>query len=98
LPDALWKGSIRPRLRKNFRASLFRSLLRGLRAFRVDKIAKNLALLGRLQNFAEFLHGLDPKRKLPSAQGLTARDTKAEVPFSATVVATSNRLRDCAEK
>jgi hypothetical protein len=32
--------------------------LRGLRAFRVEKIAKNLALLDRLQNFAEFLHGL----------------------------------------
>src|ERR1700735_5604900 len=49
------------RLCKNFRAfrtSLFRSLLRGLRAFRVEKIAKNLALLDRLQNFAEFLHGL----------------------------------------
>jgi hypothetical protein len=43
-----------------FRTSLFRSLLRGLRAFRVEKIAKNLALLDRLQNFAEFLHGLDP--------------------------------------
>jgi hypothetical protein len=40
-----------------FRTSLFRSLLRGLRAFRVEKIAKNLALLDRLQNFAEFLHG-----------------------------------------
>ena len=33
---------------------------RGLRAFRVEKIEKNLALLDRLQNFAEFLHGLDP--------------------------------------
>jgi hypothetical protein len=43
-----------------FRTSLFRSLLRGLRAFRVEKIAKNLALLDRL-NFAEFLHGLDPE-------------------------------------
>ena len=45
-----------------FRTSLFRSLLRGLRAFRVEKIAKNLALLDRLQNFVEFLHGLDVKR------------------------------------
>jgi hypothetical protein len=33
---------------------LFRSLLRGLKAFRVEKIAKNFALLDRLQNFAEF--------------------------------------------
>jgi hypothetical protein len=81
-----------------FHTSLFRSLLRGLRAFRVEKIAKNLALLDRLQNVAEFLHGLDPKRKLPSAQGLTALGPKAEVPFSATVVAIANRLRDWAEK
>ena len=29
-----------------------------VRAFRVEKIAKSLALLDRLQNFAEFLHGL----------------------------------------
>src|SRR5580704_9753025 len=49
-----------------FHTSLFRSLLRGLRAFRVEKIARNLALLDRLQNVAEFLHGLgrDPKSKL----------------------------------
>jgi hypothetical protein len=40
----------------------------------------------------------DPKRKLPSAQGLTALGPKAEVPFSATVVAIANRLRDWAEK
>jgi hypothetical protein len=45
-----------------FHTSLFRSLLRGLRAFRVEKIEKNLALLDRLQNFAEFLHGLDRGR------------------------------------
>ncbi len=44
-----------------FHTSLFRSLLRGLRAFSVEKIAKSLALLDRLQNFAEFLHGLDPE-------------------------------------
>jgi hypothetical protein len=43
-----------------FHTSLFRSLLRGLEAFRVEKIAKNFALLDRLQNFAEFPHGLDP--------------------------------------
>jgi hypothetical protein len=35
--------------------------LRGLKAFRVKKIAKNFALLDRLQNLAEFPHGLDPK-------------------------------------
>jgi hypothetical protein len=45
-----------------FHTSLFRSLLRGLRAFRVEKIAKNLALLDRLQNVAEFLHGLGRNR------------------------------------
>jgi hypothetical protein len=43
-----------------FHTSLFRSLLGGLRAFRVEKIAKNLALLDRLQNVVEFLHGLAP--------------------------------------
>jgi hypothetical protein len=41
-------------------ANLFRSLLRGLKAFRVEKIAKNFALLDRWQNFAEFPHSLDP--------------------------------------
>ena len=39
---------------------LFRSLLRGLKAFRIEKIAKNFALLDRLQNFAEFSHSLRP--------------------------------------
>ena len=48
-----------------FHTSLFRSLLRGLRAFRVEKIAKNLALLDRLQNVAEFLHGLGPIAAVP---------------------------------
>jgi hypothetical protein len=43
-----------------FHTSLFRSFLGGLRAFRVEKIEKNLALLDRVENFAEFLHGLDP--------------------------------------
>jgi hypothetical protein len=38
--------------------------LRGLKAFRVEKIAKNFALLDRLQIFAEFLHGLDPEGDL----------------------------------
>jgi hypothetical protein len=37
---------------------LFRSLLRGLKAFRVEKIAKNFALHDHLQNFAEFPHSL----------------------------------------
>jgi hypothetical protein len=41
-----------------FHTSLFRSLLRGLRAFRIGKIAKNLAPLDPLQNFAEFSHSL----------------------------------------
>jgi hypothetical protein len=56
--DALGRGCVKTSAR--FHTSLFRSLLRGLRAFRVEKIEKNLALLDRLQNFAEFLHGLDP--------------------------------------
>ena len=56
------RGCVKTSVR--FHTSLFRSLLRGLRAFRVEKIAKNLALLDRLQNVAEFLHGLDPKRKV----------------------------------
>ena len=47
-----------------FHTSLFRSLLRGIRAFRAEKIAKSLALLDRLQNFAEFLHGLGGKPSL----------------------------------
>jgi hypothetical protein len=55
-----------------FHTSLFRSLLRGLRAFRVEKLAKNLALLDRLQNVAEFLHGLDPKRSF------AARSTRSD--------------------
>jgi transposase len=52
----LGRGCVKTSAR--FHTSLFRSLLRGLRAFRVEKIEKNLALLDRLQNFAEFLHGL----------------------------------------
>jgi hypothetical protein len=32
--------------------------LRGLKAFRIEKIAKNFALLDPLQIFTEFLHGL----------------------------------------
>ena len=42
-----------------FRTDLFRSLLRGLKALRIERIAKNFALLDPLQIFAEFLHGLD---------------------------------------
>src|SRR6516165_9929938 len=45
-----------------FHTSLFRSLLRGLRASRVEKIAKNFALVDRLQILAEFSHSLRPKR------------------------------------
>jgi hypothetical protein len=41
-----------------FRTDLFRSLLRGLKALRIERIAKNFALLDPLQIFAEFLHGL----------------------------------------
>jgi hypothetical protein len=48
-----------------FHTSLFRSLLRGLRAFRVEKIAKNLALLDRLKIFAEFYAAsIDPAQSL----------------------------------
>jgi hypothetical protein len=66
IPVLAGNGSTRPSCVKTsarFHTSLFRSLLRGLifRAFRVEKIEKNLALLDRLQNFAEFLHGLDPE-------------------------------------
>jgi hypothetical protein len=67
LPPRACNVRFTSRLCKNFRAfhtSLFRSLLRGLRAFRVEKIAKNLALLDRLQNVAKLLHGLDPTRTL----------------------------------
>ena len=52
-----------------FRTDLFRSLLRGLKALRIEKIAKNFALLDPLQIFAEFLHGLDPKRAFPFGPG-----------------------------
>jgi len=55
--------------------------LRGLRAFRVEKIAKNLALLDRLQNVAEFLHGLgriDPFGKF-STNGRFLRITVLEI-------------------
>ena len=55
-----------------FRTSLFRSLLRGLRAFRVEKIAKNLALLDRLQNVAEFLHGLGRKRPVAERKAIVS--------------------------
>jgi hypothetical protein len=62
-----------------FHTSLFRSLLRGLRAFRVEKIAKNLALLDRLQNVAEFLHGLDPKRKFQVYERICGVRRKADL-------------------
>ena len=60
-PTALRKSRIdrgRVKTSARFHTSLFRSLLRGLKAFRVEKIAKNFALLDRSQNFAEFPHGL----------------------------------------
>jgi hypothetical protein len=68
--SAVRRGCVKTSAR--FHTSLFRSLLRGLIAFRVEKIAKNLALLDRLQNVAEFLHGLirrrfDGPRKLARA-------------------------------
>jgi hypothetical protein len=52
------KGGGRVKTSARFHTSLFRSLLRGFKAFRVEKIAKNFALLDRLQNFAEFPHSL----------------------------------------
>jgi hypothetical protein len=48
-----------------FRTDLFRSFLRGLKAFRIEKIAKNFALPDPLQIFAEFSHGLDPLPSFP---------------------------------
>src|SRR6516225_7624200 len=42
----------------SFQADPFRSLFRALRLFRSEKITKNFALRGRLQNFAEFSHSL----------------------------------------
>ena len=41
-----------------FDMDLFCSLFRALRPLGSEKIAKNFALLDRLQNFAEFPHGL----------------------------------------
>ena len=57
-----------------FHTDLFRSLLRGFKAFRIEKIAKKLALLDRLQNFAEFSHGLDPQRKFVASRRMTGID------------------------
>jgi hypothetical protein len=45
-----------------FHTNLFRSLFRDLRALRIGKIAKNFALLDRLQNFVEFSHRLGRDR------------------------------------
>ena len=59
-----------------FRTDLFRSLLRGLKAFRIEKIAKKFALLDPLQIFAEFSHGLDPER--PFAAGPMNRRSAPE--------------------
>jgi hypothetical protein len=52
-----------------FHTNLFRSLFRGLRAFRIRKIAKNFAPLDRLRNFAEFSHGLGGERAYKSRPG-----------------------------
>ena len=56
-----------------FHTDLFRSLLRGLKALRNQKIAKNFARLDPLQILAEFLHGLDPKRAFPFGPGTKLR-------------------------
>jgi hypothetical protein len=67
---ALGAGCVKTPTR--FHTNLFRSLFRGFRALRIGKIAKNLALLDRLQNFAEFPHGLGgdlPSRINPSTTG-----------------------------
>jgi hypothetical protein len=50
--------------------------LRGFRAFRVEKIAKNLALPDRLQNVAEFLHGLGPFSALQNRADEWARSAR----------------------
>jgi len=42
----------------SFHTHLFCSLFQALRPFRIEKIAKNFALRGRLQIFVEFSHGL----------------------------------------
>ena len=60
LPGQGDRGCVKTSAR--FRTDLFRSLLRGLKAFRIEKLAKNFALLDPLQIFAEFSHGLDPER------------------------------------
>jgi hypothetical protein len=46
----------------HFPTDLFRSLLRGFKALRIEKIARSSALLDPLQNFAAFSHGLGRKR------------------------------------
>src|SRR5271155_5535409 len=48
---------------ERFHADLFRSPFGALRPLGSEKIARNFALRDRLQNFAEFSHSLDPKRK-----------------------------------
>jgi hypothetical protein len=78
-----------------FHTSLFRSLLRGLRAFRVEKIAKNLALLDRLQNVAEFLHGLRRQRTLPSIWTRSALRPTAAFAIAAREVRFTSRGAGC---
>ena len=75
--SALDRGCVKTSAR--FHTGLFRSLLRGLRAFRVEKITNNLALLDRLKNFGEFLHGLDPERSLVGQKSrIPRRDFETE--------------------
>jgi hypothetical protein len=53
-----------------FRTDLFRSLLRGLRAFRIEKSRNNFALLDPSQIFAEFSHGLGRVRPFAKHQAI----------------------------
>jgi hypothetical protein len=55
-PSAKGRGCVKTSAR--FHTDLFRSLFRGFRPFRIEKIAKNLALLDLLKNFGEFSHSL----------------------------------------
>jgi hypothetical protein len=65
--SAIGRGRVKTSAR--FRTSLFRSLLRGLRALRVEKIAKNFALVDRLQILAEFSHSLGPNATFAATLG-----------------------------
>jgi hypothetical protein len=60
LQEPLTRGAVQTCVKTpaRFHTNLFRSLFRGFTAFRIGKITKNFALLDRLQNLAEFSHGL----------------------------------------